>query len=215
MYRSYFLVLLVIMLIACNSSEKSVVNKPGAVDSLVQKGVWGHLNVTYPVYNNLYADSVISVFAKGLVKEFRSFTGDERISENWSNEMQVSYEEYFTEQGIVSVIFNIYQFTGGAHGNTFIKSINLNSENNKTLYLKDFVPQADFKKLQSIIRKKLADELDFDEFIDEGTAKWSDFSSFAVTDTDIIFWFSPYQVAPYSYGVQKVIIPRKVISSQL
>lgn len=215
MYRSYFLVLFVIMLIACNSSEKSVVNKPGAVDSLVQKGVWGHLNVTYPVYNNLYADSVISVFAKGLVKEFRSFTGDERISENWSNEMQVSYEEYFTEQGIVSVIFNIYQFTGGAHGNTFIKSINLNSENNKTLYLKDFVPQADFKKLQSIIRKKLADELDFDEFIDEGTAKWSDFSSFAVTDTDIIFWFSPYQVAPYSYGVQKVIIPRKVISSQL
>jgi hypothetical protein len=203
------------MLNACNSSEKSVVNKPGAVDSLVQKGVWGHLNVTYPAYNNLYADSVISVFAKGLVKEFRSFTGDERISENWSNEMQVSYEEYFTEQGIVSVIFNIYQFTGGAHGNTFLKSINLNSENNKTLYLKDFVPQADFKNLQSIIRKKLADELDFDEFIDEGTAKWSDFSSFAVTDTDIIFWFSPYQVAPYSYGVQKVIIPKKVISSQL
>ncbi len=208
MYRLYFLALLVVVFSACNPSVKSVIDKPGVVDSLVQKGEWGHLNVTYPVYNNLYADSVLSGFANGLVKEFRSYTGDERISENWSSEMQVSYEEYFATSGIATIVFNIYQYTGGAHGNTFIRSITIDSENNKLLHLKDFVPHSDFKNLQTIVRKRLADELDFDDFIDDGTAKWSDFSSFAVTDTNIIFWFSPYQVAPYAYGVQKVVMPR-------
>ena len=214
MYKSGFLVLLVIVFVACNPSERSIVVKPGVIDSLIQKGEWGHLNVSYPNYDNLYADSVISDFTKGLVKEFRSFTGDEKISENWSSEMQVSYEEYFAKDGIVTVVFNIYQFTGGAHGNTFISSITMDSKNNRTLHLKDFVPQADFKNLQTITRKILSEKLDFDEFIDDGTAKWSDFSSFAVTDTNIIFWFSPYQVAPYAYGLQKVIIPKKTISSQ-
>jgi len=60
----------------------------------------------------------------------------------------------------------------------------------------------------------LTEALDFDEFIDDGIAKWSDFVSFAVTDSDIIFWFSPYQVAPYVYGVQKVEIPKDIISPQ-
>ena len=209
-----FITLLLVLFVSCNPSEKSVVDKAGVIDSLVEKGAWGYLNVTYPVYDNLYADSVISVFAKGLVKEFRSNTGDERISDNWTSEMQVSYSEYFADSGIATVVFNIYQFTGGAHGNIFIRSIVMDTENNRLVHLKDVVPQANFKKLQSIVRSSLTEELDFDEFINDGTAKWSDFSSFAVTDAEIIFWFLPYQVAPYAYGIQKVSILRETISSQ-
>ncbi len=208
MYRLYYLALLVIVIAACDSSVKSIVDKPGMVDSLVQKGEWGHLNVSYPIYDNLYVDSVISAFTKELVKDFRSITGDVRISENWSSEMQVSYEEYFAEFGLVTVVFNIYQFTGGAHGNTFIKSITVDTENSKLVHLKDVISLESFKKLQETIRNRLKEKLDFDDFIDDGTAKWNDFSSFAVTDSDIIFWFSPYQVAPYVYGVQKVVIPK-------
>lgn len=214
MYRLSFITLIVVLLAACNTSNNSVVNKQGVIDSLVQKGEWGHLTVMYPVYDNFYADSVISTYTKGVVKEFRLYTSDKRISENWVSEMQVSYSEYFANSGIATVVFNIYQFTGGAHGNTFIESITMDTENNRLVHLKDIVPQDSFKKMQSIVRSTLTEMLDFDEFINEGTAKWSDFSTFAVTNSEIIFWFSPYKVAPYSYGVQKVSIPRETISSQ-
>ena len=212
MYRSLYFLVLVLSLVSCDFSKKnSIITQPGTRDSLVQKGAWGYLAVEYPVYKNAFADTVISDHVKNMVNDFRSYTKQEDTSDEWGYEMEVSYEEFFAKPGIVSVVFNIYQFTGGAHGNTFIASDVLDTQNNRVLKLKDIIAQADFKKLQEFVRKNLKRQLDFHEFINDGTEKWNDFSSFAVTDSTIIFWFSPYQVAPYSYGIQKVVVPKNVL----
>ena len=131
------------------------------------------------------------------------------LEDKMKYEMEVNYEEYFADGGIVSVVFNIYQFTGGAHGNTFIRSFVIDSKNKKRLGLADFFKGNGFKALQKTVREKLKKKLEYDESIDEGTAQPDDFSAFAVTNDKFIFWFSPYQVASYADGLQKVEIQRK------
>jgi hypothetical protein len=192
---------------ACTDKPQGLVTEPGVLDSMVQSGTWGDLKVMYPVYDNSILDSATAQFMDERITEFRKYAGDDAISENWKNNMQISYQEFFSREGVVSIVFEIYQFTGGAHGNTFIQTLIFDSRQNKVLYLKDVLPRDKFKNLQAFVRKQLHQHLEATDFIDDGTELWNDFSSFALTNEGLVFWFSPYQVAPYVYGIQKVEVP--------
>lgn len=202
----YFSILL-FTLSSCNFTG-GVITKPGQADSVSQRGKWGHYIVKYPVYDNSFADSLIRDLTDSLVTGFKPLL-KYAVEDKMKYEMEVNYEEYFAKPGIVSVVFNIYQYTGGAHGNTFVESIVIDSKNNRRLGLDDFLSGNEFKKVQALTRKKLKKMLEYNESVDEGTASPDDFSSFAVTDNKYIFWFSPYQVASYADGLQKVEVPRK------
>jgi hypothetical protein len=192
----------------CKTQNEESIQTKGTERTIEKKGEWGTMKVSFPVYNNQYADSVIHNFTSGLISEFMKYTKN-AVEDEMKYEMTVSYEEFFAKPGIVSVVFNIYEYTGGAHGNTFIQSLVLDSKNNKKLDLSDFVKPEQFTKVRSVVRKKLKEMLEYDESIEEGTSSPEDFSAFAVTNDKIIFWFSPYQVASYADGTQKVEISRK------
>lgn len=211
MNRFIILIFAIATICSCTNKPQNLVTTPGSVDSVAQSGDWGQLLVKFPVYGNSQLDSVISQFVAERITEFRQYAGDEAISENWKNDMQISYQEYFSREGIVSIVFKIYQFTGGAHGNTFIQTLLFDSKQNRVLYLKDVLPREKFKLIQSFVREQLHQHLEATDFIDDGTELWSDFSSFAHTNEGLVFWFSPYQVAPYVYGIQKVEVPWAVI----
>jgi len=209
--KLYIIILFHIALIlsSCNiSGDKGMVTKPGQIDSVYQSGDWGSYSVRYPVYGNSFVDSLIRSFTDSLVNGFKP-TIKYALEEKMKYEMDVNYAEYFARPGIVSVVFNIYQFTGGAHGNTFMESFVIDSKNNKRLGLSYFLDKDAFKKVQKTVRKELKKKLDYNESVDDGTSSIDDFSAFAVTDHEFIFWFSPYQVASYADGLQKVVIPRE------
>jgi hypothetical protein len=207
--RRILMVFFAITVIAgCKTQNEESIQTKGTERTIEKKGEWGTMKVSFPVYNNQYADSVIHKFTSGLISEFMKYTKN-AVEDEMKYEMTVSYEEFFAKPGIVSVVFNIYEYTGGAHGNTFIQSLVLDSKNNKKLDLSDFVKPEQFTKVRSVVRKKLKEMLEYDESIEEGTSSPEDFSAFAVTNDKIIFWFSPYQVASYADGTQKVEISRK------
>jgi hypothetical protein len=209
MIRTVVFLFLVTVLASCNfSGDSDVITGPGETNSLSAKGEWGSYVVKYPVYGNSFADSLIRELTDSLVTGFKPMI-KYALEDKMKYEMEVNYEEYFADGGIVSIVFKIYQFTGGAHGNTFIRSFVIDSKNKKRLGLADFFKGDGFKVLQKTVREKLKKKLEYDESIDEGTAQPGDFSAFAVTNDKFIFWFSPYQVASYADGVQKVEIPRK------
>ena len=206
--RMAFFLQIVIVLSSCDfSGEKGPINKPGLIDSVYQSGEWGSYSVRYPVYGNSYADSLIRSFADSLLSGFRP-TIKYALEENMKYGMDVSYKEYFADPGIVSVVFSIYQFTGGAHGNTFMETYVIDSKNNKRLGLSHFLRGDAFENVKKKVRAKLKEKLGYSESIDDGTTDPDDFSAFAVTNDKFIFWFSPYQVASYADGLQEVEIPR-------
>ena len=204
----------VVLLFSCRPYVKDTVSQPGRLDTVTENGAWGSLKVEFPVYNHAYTDSVIEALVQQRISEFKKYTVDAPISDNWTNELTIGYEEYFADKGIVSIVFKIYQFTGGAHGNSFIQTLTVDSENDKIIYLKDVIEQRNFKKLQQFVRNKLKEDLEFKDFIDDGTERWSDFSSFAISATGYTFWFSPYQVAPYVNGIQKVDVPKSLFKTK-
>ncbi len=198
--------ILLTTLVSCDFTG-GVITKPGQADSVAQSGKWGHYVVNYPLYDNSFVDSLVRDFTDSLVTGFKPLL-KYAVEDKMKYEMEVNYKEYFAKPGIVSVVFNIYQFTGGAHGNTFIESIVIDSKNNRRLGLNDLLTGNEFKEVQLLTRKKLKKMLEYNESVDQGTASPDDFSSFAVTDDKYIFWFSPYQVASYADGLQKVEITR-------
>ena len=206
--RIAFFLQIILILSSCDfSGEKGIINKPGHKDSVNQSGEWGKYSVRYPVYGNSFTDSLIRNFTDSLISGFKP-TIKYALEEKMKYEMDVNYKEYFADPGIVSVVFNIYQFTGGAHGNTFMETYVIDSKNNKRLALSHFIKGDEFKSVQKKVRKKLKEKLGYSESVDDGTATLDDFSAFAVTNDKFIFWFSPYQVASYADGLQEVEIPR-------
>ena len=209
MIRLVYIFGVILILSSCNfSGGNGVVTDPGQVDSVAQSGNWGSYVIRYPVYGNSFADSLIRTLTDSLVSGFKPMI-KYALEDKMMYEMFVSYEEYFADPGILSVVFNIYQFTGGAHGNTFIESFVIDSKNKKRLFFSDFFKGNDFKNLQKEVRKKLRSKLEYNESVNDGTATPDDFSSFAVTDDKFIFWFSPYQVASYADGLQRVEVKRR------
>ena len=209
MMRVLFFMIVVVSLSSCSTSgNKDLITERGQAGLISAEGAWGKYVVKYPVYGNSFADSLIRSLTDSLVSGFKPMI-QYALEDKMKYEMDVKYEEYFADEGIVSVVFSIYQFTGGAHGNTFMQSIVIDSKNNKRILIEDLLKGDAFRKIQKTVRQKLKKKLEYNETVDEGTAEISDFSAFALTNDKYIFWFSPYQVASYADGLQRVEIPRK------
>ncbi|MFZ2523192.1 MAG: DUF3298 domain-containing protein [Minisyncoccia bacterium] len=146
-------------------------------------------------------------------------------------QMLISYSSTTSEKlGTRSYTFNVYEFTGGAHGNTAITTYNFNKKGQiKVEDLVDF-SGGGYIKLAKLIRSKLVqslgenanlrminDGLDLtylkpDDTIDkekcdcEGFYFPSNVQYFTVKDEGMKFIFGQYQVGPYALGTPEVLL---------
>ncbi|MBP6883928.1 MAG: DUF3298 domain-containing protein [Candidatus Pacebacteria bacterium] len=129
----------------------------------------------------------------------------------------------------ISFIMTVSAYEGGAHGYEAQSSFNYNVEKEKEITLADLFPSdanylktiSEFsrKDLTAQFRKRLevktkADEQNFQDSIlpmltDGTTPTKENFAVFTFTLDEVTIYFSQYQVAPYSMGGSKVVIPRK------
>ncbi len=110
---------------------------------------------------------------------------------------------------INSYILEIYEYTGGAHGNYNYVVFNYSKENGKKLTLNDILSSPDaLNTLHDIAAKQLsAKGIEYDE---QGIApKEENWQLWYADGENIVFIFPPYAVAPYTYGRQDVIISTK------
>lgn len=161
-------------------------------------------NASYPVFNNEFVDNKISTRINQLKSDFESEIGEVQISENWKNEQGINVQVFYSSQGYISTLFYNYLFTGGAHGNTMLKSLVLDTEMKTELELGDVMKGSYFEKLQDLTREQLKEKLGYEGFVDEGTETVADFSVFVLSNDSISFYFPQYQVASYADGIQKV-----------
>ncbi len=121
-------------------------------------------------------------------------------------------------KNIISVLLNTYIFNGGAHGNTTLTTLNYDTEQKKFIDIQE-ASGLTYNEISSSCRntlyKKLIDdnnlppsEIDsMREMINTGAfPQAGNFELFTLDGNNIYVWFEPYSVAPYSYGIQKVLV---------
>jgi hypothetical protein len=135
--------------------------------------------------------------------------------------MNISNETYKFSEDIQTVVFNMSFYTGGAHPNSGYKSFTFDVKQDKELTLNDVflngnIPWDTISQLvQDDLKTQLADMADATT-IEQGTGTNPDnYKNWALTSDALIFFFDPYQVAPYVAGPQKVEIPLQMLKDVL
>lgn len=118
-------------------------------------------------------------------------------------EALTTYKVNYNAKNILSYTTYYYQYTGGAHGNTVVEAINLNTNTGEYLQLKDiFKKGVNYKK---IINAKILDEMKKrpNDFFQENIANFAGIKNnqeFYFTDDGFVVYFQTYEIAPYVAG---------------
>jgi hypothetical protein len=116
-----------------------------------------------------------------------------------------------------SVLFTISDYTGGAHPNLYYRTFTFDTRDGHFIDLEDlFVSGSDpLATISPIVQADLAVQMGPGAdltWIASGTGMtFSNYYSFVLTDTTFIFYFPPYQVAPYAAGAFNVEVPFSTI----
>lgn len=127
--------------------------------------------------------------------------------------VDLSYESYQHSENIVTLVYTLFYYTGGAHPNSNYEAFTFDLEAGRQLTFDDVFPPEN-NPLDVISPIVIASQIEQQgEYADE---QWitqgagpdpANYQDFALTEDSIIFFFEPYQVAAYAYGPSQVEIP--------
>jgi len=123
----------------------------------------------------------------------------------------VSYEIGYNKNNIVSFPVTYWEYTGGAHGNYKTTAYNIDLKTGHELSLEDiFKAGTNYKNIISQEIKKHM-EIEKDQLFEESITNFKTFSDdqkfYLDSDNNLVFYFDPYEIAPYSSGTIEFKIP--------
>jgi len=153
---------------------------------------------------------------------------DEKERSSWS--FDFTQHVHYLGKNIISLTENLYEYTGGAHGNYGIGGLNFTLNPTTKIDLYSFADYAEIDHLLKFVynfcienlTEQYKDELG-DNFVSgdqvffDGSLdpKIENFENFLLSATSIDFNFNPYQILPYAFGMSTVSIPYTVIIDNL
>ncbi len=104
---------------------------------------------------------------------------------------------------ILSIKFNYYQYTGGAHGNPYSLSYNIDLSSGKDLKLSNFLEQQDMTliEVEELIKAEIKKNPDIYFQDDYGFQSLDGEQCYYLEDGKLVVYFQPYAIAPYSTGM--------------
>lgn len=204
-----------------NAAEKSEPEQtlyPGVINRKFVKGGNDQPSVEmyYPFFDKTAVDESVKAFVDKQAAEYEKEVqdaaepGEERPSSYGMWEMTGFYTLEKPCPDIVSITFNIYSYSGGAHGNLVINCLNYNLKNGKQIDFADLFkdPEKALLIMSEYSAKKLKSDLgeDADEYmIQSGTTPdINNFSNLSLVPQGLFIEFQPYQVGPWSIGAQRI-----------
>ena len=124
---------------------------------------------------------------------------------------------YGNHRDIIGHFINMYQFTGGAHGGTFITCRNYRLEDGSVVTLDNYFKPGYEKVLIPILERKLLEYAECssrDELDDHGYFSNEPMfvpENFEIRKDTIDFIFNQYDIAPYSTGITTLSVPEDEI----
>lgn len=160
----------------------------------------------------------------GEIQDILSSDGpDDRSAISYSSDSSAALS--LNSPNLISIRFDGYDYTGGAHGNPFLAGLNINVETGKALTLKDLFKS---DQLQNVIAKErrilLSDEqggylyeetnAEYEKYLKlplQPAAKQEELygndSNFYLTDSGIVLYHTAYEIAAYAAGQFETFIP--------
>lgn len=132
-------------------------------------------------------------------------------------ELVSTYQVHIQRSKFLSLTEDVYQFTGGAHGNTQRLPFNFDLDTGKELTLKDLFPAGyDYQMpINQEIKKQIATHPQ-DFFQDKnGFQSISAEQPYYVEDGTLVVYFGQYDIAPYSSGIQEFKIPFTLFNGKI
>jgi len=133
-------------------------------------------------------------------------------------DLNIGYDKGEIDNNIVSVVFNFYNFEGGAHGASYFVALNYDVKNKKEILIADLFPnQPDYlQKISDFCITDLTKQATVrigstdGTWIKDGAGPVADnFQFFLINPNNTItFYFPQYQVAFGAAGDFKVTMPR-------
>lgn len=175
------------------------------------------VEVRYPVLGVAKADECLRHWAEQLVQSFRTeIDGYDDL--RYRYEMRVGYNISKTPAA-TSVTFEIYSYTGGAHGNLDIITQSFLNRTGESIAVADMFHdmEAALASMSTYSYQKLdtsLGDMHIEDMLRNGTSPDIDnFSSIALTPTGIRIHFQPYQVAPWAAGPQQIEMPLEELAN--
>lgn len=160
---------------------------------------------------------------------YQTGKADERAEavQAWAKEQfrETGWEPYyckiaFTPQrvdaNVVSILLTTYEFTGGVHPNIQLQSASFDGKTGNIIALQDILADpSQAKTLQRMVLQELQKRSDMGSFLDgyeDTVAQHFDLenalsASWYFTENEVVFYFSPYEIAPYNVGEIYVSFP--------
>ncbi|HPO50666.1 MAG TPA: DUF3298 domain-containing protein [Spirochaetota bacterium] len=133
------------------------------------------------------------------------------IPQTWGMEKRANFMGVLNDT--LSIEFNLYSFSGGAHPNYFTTYANYNLNSGEKLTVKDIVYDGKYEELVKIAEEQLKKDkeieagfslADLGYYFPEDTFYLPD--NFLIKEKSIFFYFNIYEVAPYVLGPTEIEI---------
>ena len=121
-------------------------------------------------------------------------------------ELMNRYEILDTTNQLISLKFETYSFTLGAHGSTSINTYNFNPETENTLSFTDIVELSSDTNLEKFNGLLLANFKNPYNCFTEGPKVDSKYEKFAISPNYLIIYFEAYELGPYACGMAEIMI---------
>lgn len=172
--------------------------------------------VYYPNTKYILLNETIFKKINEYITNFQKEIASLNVQSNQYYYLIITYESYKSYK-FISYAFNIEYYTGGAHPNHDIWTINYDKFNNKLVGINELIKINSnvLNLFSSISRKELTNNkkiVDTTMMLDGTQPKDENFSKFVFSNDKIIIFFLHYQVAPYSSGQFMIEIPIKEIN---
>jgi len=175
------------------------------------------VSVAYPVLSDSFLSALLKKQAYDRVEAFKTESLASRYPDD-INEYTLE-TDYTREESTVSstYVFSTYIYTGGAHGNQFRSTVTFDKAG-KLISLDTLF--TDVPGVLSVIaafakEERLKTEFNTDMWLSGLDPSVDVYNRFIVRDDSLEFLFDPYEIAPYSSGLQKIIVPKSVYQQYL
>jgi hypothetical protein len=132
------------------------------------------------------------------------------------------FEPTYCKKPLISLYYDIYEYTGGAHGTTTRKGNTWDMPRGTMIPLSAlFVRNYNYKSfilnyvLAEARRRQVAGVADYFENLEENINKYFDEKNFYLTEEGLAVFYPLYTIAPYAVGIQVFIIPYPFFGDKL
>lgn len=137
-------------------------------------------------------------------------------------ELVQTFEATYCKKPVISLYYDRYEFTGGAHGTTTRTGNTWNTERGVMLSLRDlFKPGYDYK--DTILRvverdarhRQATGQVQYLDNLSENIGKYYDDRNYYLSENGIVIFYPLYTIAPYAAGIQTFTVPWIVFGDNL